>query len=94
MGNALFAKALNSVGGREEFERKSRQYSESVHFIDENRNKLLESYDENWIAVYISKVVAHNKNYYDIVESVKQKKLPIEEVVVKHLSSRRVMTLF
>ena len=92
--NTLFTKALNSVGGRREFERKSRQYSESVHFIDENRNKLLESCDENWIAVHNSEIVAHNKNYHDVVKSVKQNNLPIEEVVLKYLSSRRVMTLF
>lgn len=92
--NTLFTKALNAVGGRREFGRKFRQYSDSVHFIDENRSKLLESCDGNWIAVYNSKVVAHSKSYHTVVKSVKQNDLPTEEVVLKYLSSRRVMTLF
>jgi len=90
----LLDKALGSVGGKEEFERKSRQYSESVHFIDAGRKELLKEYDGNWIAVYESNVVAHGRKYDDVVKTIRQKGLPIEEIALKFLSSRRMMTLF
>ena len=86
--------ALRSVGGRQEFERKYQQYSGSVHFIDRDRSKLLAKYADNWVVVYNSKVVAHGKKYQDVVEKIKQKKLPIGEVAVKFLSNRRATTLF
>lgn len=86
--------ALNSIGGREAFARQYQQYSGSVHFIDRDRSKLLSKYNDNWVAVYNSKVVAHGKTYHDVVKDIKQKKLPIGEVAVKFLSSRKRITLF
>jgi len=86
--------ALRSVGGRKKFERKYQQYSGSVHFIDRDRGKLLSKYADNWVAVYNSKVVAHGKKYNDVVKDIKQKKLPIEDVAVKFLSTRKRITLF
>jgi len=92
--SSLLDKALNSAGGREEFERKYQQYSESVSFIDKYRGELLRKYDGNWIAVYNSKVVAHGEKYDNVAKEIEQKGLPIEEVAIKFVSSRRVMTLF
>ncbi|MBA7706181.1 hypothetical protein ES703_115030 [subsurface metagenome] len=92
--SVLLEKALESIGGREEFERKSRQYSESVQYIDTARRKLLEEYDDNWVAVYNSKVVAYGKRYPNVVKAIERKELPIGEVVLKFLSSRKVITLF
>ena len=86
--------ALRAVGGRREFERKYQQYSESVHFIDRDKSKLLSKYANNWVAVYNSKVIAHGEKYQDVVEDIKRKGLPIGEVALKFLSNRRMMTLF
>lgn len=86
--------ALKSIGGKQEFQRQSRQYSQSVYYIDADRRKLLKKYADNWVAVYNSKVVAHGKRYRDVIEAIERKKLPVGEVALKFLSSRRRVTLF
>lgn len=94
MSSGLLDKALESVGGLEEFKRKMQQFSQDLAFIDEKRDKLLKLYDENWIAVYKSEVVAHSKDYSDVLAQVREKGLSTEQVVIKFLSSRKVVTLF
>lgn len=86
--------ALRAVGGRQEFERRYQQYSGSVHFIDGSRSKLLPEYADNWVAVYNTKVVAHGKKYSDVVKDIQKKKLPIEDIAVKFLSTRKRIMLF
>ena len=86
--------ALRSVGGRKEFERQYQQYRGSLHFIDRDKSELLSKYADNWVAVYNSKVIAHGEKYRDVVKDLERKGLPMEEVAVKFLSTRRVMTLF
>ena len=86
--------ALNAIGGKKELQRQFRQYSHSVNYIDSDRRKLLKDYDKKWVAVYESKLVAHGKTYSDVIKAIKEKGLPIEQVALKFLSSRRRMTLY
>ena len=90
----LIKEALNSTGGKEQFARQYQQYSNSVRFIDEHRQDLLKKHDGEWIAVYNSEIVASSKKYNVLVRKVIRLKLPIKEVVIKYLSSRKVVTLF
>ena len=90
----LLDRALRAAGGREAFDRKFRQYGESVSFIDKNEDKLLKKYDENWVAVYNAKVVAHGKKYQEVEREIRRKGLPLEEIVIKFLTSREMLTLF
>ena len=90
----LIKEALNSTGGKEQFARQYHQYSNSVLFIDEHRQDLLKKHDEEWMAVYYSQVVASSKKYDVLVRKVTRLKLPIKEVVIKYISSRKVATLF
>ena len=90
----LFNMALEAAGGREAFDRKFRQYKESTSFIDRNREELLKEYDGNWVVVYNAKVVAYGKEYEDVASEIHQKGLPIENVVIKFLSSKEMLTLF
>jgi len=94
MASGLLDKALESAGGLEEFRRKMAQFREDLAFIDDNRKELLKRHDENWIAVYKRKVVAHSEQYDDVITQINEKGLPNEEVVIKFLSSRKVVTLF
>lgn len=86
--------ALKSIGGIQEFQRQFRQYSQSVDYIDRDRRKLLKDYDNQWVAVYDSKVIAHGKKYGDVVKIIEQRKFPIEQVALKRLSSRKRITLY
>lgn len=93
-GGRLLERALDAAGGKEAFDRKFRQYGESVAFIDKNRESLLKRYAEEWIAVREAKVVAHNKKYSEVEKKIQQEELPLEEVVIKFLTSRKMLTLF
>lgn len=90
----LIKEAINSTGGKEQFARQYQQYSNSIRFIDEHRQGLLKKYDGEWIAVYNSEVVASSKKYDVLLRKVTRLKLPIKEVVVKYISSRKIVTLF
>jgi hypothetical protein len=90
----LIKEALDSTGGKAQFARQYRQYSNSVLFIDEHRQELLKKHDGEWIAVYNSEVVASSKRYDVLVRKITRLKLPIKEVVIKLISSRKVVTLF
>ncbi len=90
----LIQEAVNSTGGKEQFTRQYQQYSSSVLFIDEHRQELLKKHDDEWIAVYNSAVVANSKKYDVLLRKITRLKLPIKEVVIKFISSRKIVTLF
>lgn len=90
----LIEEALNSTGGKKQFAKQYKQYSDSVQFIDAHRQELLKKYDGEWIAVYNSEVIASHKKYNLLVGKIARLKLPIKEIVVKFISSRKVVTLF
>ena len=90
----LIKEALDSTGGKAQFARQYQKYNNSVLFIDEHRQDLLKKHDGEWIAVYNSEVVASSKKYDLLVRKVTRLKLPIKEIVIKFISSRKVVTLF
>ena len=90
----LINEALNSAGGKEQFARQYKQYSNSVLFIDEHRQDLLKKHDGEWIAVYNSEMVASGKKYDVLTRKLIRLKVPIKEVAIKFISSRKVVTLF
>lgn len=90
----LLDRALHAAGGREAFDRKFQQYGKSVAFIDKNLQELLKKYKENWVAVYDARVVANSKKYEDVERKIQTAGLPIDEVVIKFLTSRKMLTLF
>jgi hypothetical protein len=94
VSDKLITEALNSTGGKDQFARQYEQYSNSVRYIDEHRQDLLKKHDGAWIAVYNSEVVASSKKHDVLVRKVARLKLPIKEVVIKYISSRKVVTLF
>lgn len=86
--------ALRSVGGKEAFIKKHQLYRQNVIYIDNNRSQLLKKYNENWIAVYGEEVVAFGAEYREVVKRINKLHIPIEEVVIKFLSSQKMLTLF
>ena len=94
MATPLFDKAIKSAGGKEEFQKKFEQYKESVASIEANRDELLKKYDNEWIAVYNRKVVAHAKKLQELIQKVEPTGLPTNEVLIEFISSRKVLTLY
>lgn len=90
----LLERAVQAAGGSEEFDRKFRQYKESLSFFDKKREELLKKYDGNWVVIYNAKIVAHGKEYDNVANKIRQEGLPIEEVVIKFLTSKEMLTLF
>lgn len=94
MTDTLLEKALKSVGGLDEFKRKREQFSRDLAFIDENRDKLLENYNENWVAIYNSEVVAHGKDYNNVLSQLEKKGMPVGQIPIKFLSTHKVFALY
>lgn len=94
MTSALLKRALDSVGGLAEFKRKRDQFSRDLAFIDENRGKLLQDYGEKWVAVYECKVVAHGKDYNNVLSQLERNGLPVEQIPIRLLSAHKVLAFY
>jgi len=94
MATKLLAEALKSAGGLEEFKRKRDQFNRDLAFINENIDKLLEDYGDCWVAVYDRKIVARGKHYNNILSQIREKGLPVEQIVTRFVSSREVNALY
>jgi len=90
----LLEKALKSAGGLDEFKRKRDQFYHDLAYFDKKQEELIEKYNENWIAIYKSEVVAHRKGYNDILTQIEKMGLPEEQLVIKFISSRDVIALY
>jgi ribosomal protein L20 len=94
MTTELLKKALKSVGGVEESKRKREEFRRDLAFIEEKREELLEDYDENWVAVYNSKVVAHGKDYNKVLSQLQKRGMPVDQIPIRYLSKRKVFALY
>ena len=94
MATKLLQKALKSVGGLEKYKEIRRQFSEDLAFIDDNRDKLIEEYNETWIAVYKSQIIAYGKDYKNVLSRVEKQNLPAGQVPIRYLSTHKVFTLY
>lgn len=94
MPSKLLDKALKSVGGLEEFKRRGDQFRQDLAFIDENREKLLEQYNETWVAAHKCKIVAHGKDYNKVLSRLQMDKLPVDHIPIRYLSKQKVFALY
>ncbi len=94
MATDLLKKALKSIGGLEEFNRKREQFRCDLAFIDNNRESLLEDYNEQWVAVYRSEIVAHGKDYNNVLSELEKKDMPVGLIPIKYLSRHKILALY
>lgn len=94
MAAKLLERALKSVGGVEESRRQREEFRQDLAFIEENREKLLEDYNESWVAVYKSKVVAYGKNYNNVLSQLKRNDMPVGQIPIRYLSKHKVFALY
>ncbi len=91
----MLEKVIKYVGGRCEFERKHQQYTDDLAFFEKNFINWADKHDNEWVAIYNERLVGHSKKYETLAKIItERKKLPINEVVVKFLTTRQVTTLF
>lgn len=96
MATEALEKALKAVGGVEESKRKREEFRRDLAFIEENREKLLEKedYNESWVAVYKSEVVAHGKDYNNVLSQLEKKGMPVEQIPIRYLSKHKIFALY
>jgi hypothetical protein len=88
------AETIKSVGGNKEFCRKFREYHDDIVYIDKNIKRLTRQYNNEWVAVFHGKTVAHDKSHEEVEKAIVDKKLPLDQVVIRHLSNQKLVTLF
>ncbi|MGA2158285.1 MAG: hypothetical protein WB588_12005 [Dehalococcoidia bacterium] len=88
INNNLLEKALCLAGGREELERQYEKIKKNSFYIDDNRDRLLQSFDGNWIAVFNSVVVANGRDYDSVAKVLAKKKMPALETAIRFISSK------
>jgi hypothetical protein len=94
MATGLLEKALKSVGGVEESKRKREEFRRDLAFIEENREKLLKDHNESWVAVYNSEVVAHGKDYNNVLSQLERRGMPVGQIPIRYLSEHKVFALY
>lgn len=92
--SALLEKALNSIGGREQYRRKYQEYERSLSYVENNKDELLKEYKDNWIAVYHSIIIAYSKKPDTLIDKIKKTDAPFEEVFVEFVTDKKEITLF
>jgi ribosomal protein L20 len=90
----LLERALKTAGGLEEFQHRTSQYSDDVAYIEKNKEELLKQYNDNWVAVFNSNIVAYGKNFKGFIKSIKKAGVPLDKVTVEYISRRKELTLF
>jgi len=94
MTTDLLEKVLKAVGGIEESKRKREEFRRDLAFIEENREDLLENYNERWVAVYKSKIVAHSKDYDNVLSQLERSGMPVGQIPIRYLSKHKVFALY
>lgn len=93
-GNIMLEKVLSTVGGEKEFKRKGTEYSANLDYFEKNKDELLKNYDENWVAIHDSKLIAGSRDFKDVLRRIKEEGLPLDEVLIEFISSKKTITLF
>jgi len=90
----LTASVLKAVGGKEAFDARYRQYESSLAFVRTKRKKLLETYEDSWVAVYEAKVVAHDEQYQSLAKKIRAQGIPTGDAVIEYFTKRSMIAQF
>ena len=78
------------AGARETFDR----FRHDVEFVAREKQRLLDRYAEEWVAVYRGKVVAHHKDLEQLMRALRSKGVTPEDAVVDFITrNERVLVL-
>ena len=94
MTTELVEKALKAVGGIEASKRKRKEFRRDLAFIEKNREKLLKDYNERWIAAYKAEIIAHSKDYDDVLSQLERSGMPVGQIPIRYISKHKVFALY
>jgi hypothetical protein len=80
--------AIKSAGGKEELSRKFNEYCDNDLYINENLTELLKSYNEKWIAIYDSELVASSSTFISIIKNIKEKNYSLDDVHIQFITQK------
>lgn len=68
---------------------KLRDFAKSATMVSSSYQRLIEEYESQWIGVYIEKVVANAGTLDELIEKLKEKKIPPGETVVQFITEEQ-----
>jgi hypothetical protein len=90
----LMKKAISAAGGLEEFRKQSNRYYNDLHYFEEHKDDLMESYDKHWVAIFNADFIAAEKNLAALLKLLRKKDIPEEEAFIQFISSEHLLTLY
>lgn len=68
-------------------------FQKDVGYYEGNREKLLEEYPEQWVAIYNQKVVGAAPDVQQLLTDLKQRGIPTERLLVRHVTREDEMLI-
>ena len=62
------------------------QFQRDIEYSETHREELLNQYPEQWVAVLKRKVVGHASDVYELLDELRERGIPTERVVLRHLT--------
>ena len=78
------------LGGAELLRRQAKQFAKDGEFVRHHFHELAKQHLDRWIAVYEGKLVAADDELEGLVSKLRLAGLPLSQVVVEHMTQKRV----
>jgi hypothetical protein len=89
----MIDEAIKVAGGIDEFNRKFDEYCKNDEFFHSNRSKWLNSCDGKWVVIFDSQLEICGKTWKYVMNRIKSKGLPSDEVAIHFVSSKPKMLI-
>ena len=90
----LKSRPFSPSNGMDDIKKKIERYESDLSYFESNQARLVTEYNENWVAILNSEVVAHSKNYLDLVGKLLKMGLPEDQLAIKYLSDKEIIALY
>lgn len=85
-----YNRLLNEIAIETKLVESSKVTSESQDFIYANRDKLIQQYPEQWVAVHRKTVVGHHEDLLHLVRELRAKRMPLPHIALEMLSHEEI----
>ena len=88
MGAEALRKAIDSAGGIDELKRGFERHRKDFKYFGMHRQELLRDYKEEWVAIYDSVIVGHNKDFMKLIGGLSSEVR--KDSVIQHLTTKKM----